>query len=288
MDEEAKKRLMQFQESEITEHHIYRRLSEMCRNARNQSVLKMISDQEMGHYRYLQSMTQAEVKPRWWRVGLYVLISRFFGLTFGLKLMERGEGRAQEAYSQMESVFPKIKEIEEDEERHEKEILGMIEEEKLQYIGSAVLGLNDALVELTGALAGLTLALQNKQIVAAAGLITGIAASLSMAASEYLSTKSEAGGKNPLKAAFYTGIAYILTVLFLVFPFLISGPIYFSLGFSIVNAILVILFFTFYISVAKDLDFRKRFLEMFCVSLGVAALSFFIGFFIRNLFQIDV
>ena len=51
----------------------------------------------------------------------------------------------------------------------------MIDEEKLKYIGAVVLGMNDALVELTGTLAGLTLALQNEKLVGVAGLITGVA-----------------------------------------------------------------------------------------------------------------
>lgn len=84
-----------------------------------------------------------------------------------------------------------------------------------------VLGLNDALVELTGVLAGLTLALQNTRLVAMTGFITGIAASLSMSASEYLSAKSEEGPQDPLKASIYTGSAYVLTVLFLIFPYLL-------------------------------------------------------------------
>ena len=93
-------------------------------------------------------------------------------------------------------------------------------------MGSMVLGLNDALVELTGALAGFSLALQNTRIVALTGMITGIAASLSMAASEYLSTKSEKGGKNPVKASIYTGIAYVITVIALIMPFIfISQPL---------------------------------------------------------------
>ena len=53
-----------------------------------------------------------------------------------------------------------------------------------------VLGLNDALVELTGTLAGLTFALANARLVALAGIITGIAATLSMAASNYLAERA--------------------------------------------------------------------------------------------------
>ena len=42
---------------------------------------------------------------------------------------------------------------------NESALLQLLDEEKLRYTGSIVLGLNDVLVELTGALAGLTLAL---------------------------------------------------------------------------------------------------------------------------------
>src|SRR5574341_282925 len=103
-----------------------------------------------------------------------------------------------------------------EEDMHEQKLLAMLDEEHLHYVGSVVLGLNDALVELTGALAGLTLALQNTELIALTGLITGIAASLSMAASEYLSTRSEETEKHPFRAAVYTGIAYIITVTLLI------------------------------------------------------------------------
>jgi VIT1/CCC1 family predicted Fe2+/Mn2+ transporter len=85
-------------------------------------------------------------------------------------------------------------------------LISLIDEERLKYVSSMVLGLNDALVELTGALTGLTLALQNPRLIAIVGFITGIAASMSMAASEYLSTKQEDTEKNPLKASVYTGL----------------------------------------------------------------------------------
>ena len=91
-----------------------------------------------------------------------------------------------------------------------------INEERLNYTGSIVLGLNDALVELTGTLAGLTFALQNTKLTALAGLITGIAASFSMAASEYLSQRSEGESERASTSALYTGVAYICTVALLI------------------------------------------------------------------------
>ena len=85
----------------------------------------------------------------------------------------------------------------------------MLDEERLQYVGSVVLGMNDALVELTGSLAGFTFAMQNTRLIALAGLIIGISATFSMASSEFLSVKSE-GRTDALKSCLYTGIAYLL------------------------------------------------------------------------------
>jgi VIT1/CCC1 family predicted Fe2+/Mn2+ transporter len=164
----------------------------------------------------------------------------------------------------------------------------MIDEERLKYIGSVVLGLNDALVELTGTLAGLTFALQNARLVAVAGLITGIAAALSMAASEYLSTKTEGGEKNPLRASIYTGITYIFAVSVLIFPFLIFKNPYFSLGWALTGAIILILLFTFYFSVVREVSFKRRFGEMLAICLGVATLSFLIGLLVRQFLGINI
>ena len=157
-----------------------------------------------------------------------------------------------------------------------------------KYLGSIVLGLNDALVELTGVLAGLTFALQNSKIIVISGFITGIVASLSMASSEYLSTKVEYNKKRPKIAAIYTGVAYILTVLFLIFPYLILSNVYHSLVWTLINSVIVILTFTYYISIEENRSFKHRFLEMFFISFGVAAISFVIGYFIRIFFGVEV
>jgi VIT1/CCC1 family predicted Fe2+/Mn2+ transporter len=183
---------------------------------------------------------------------------------------------------------PEAGRILQDEDAHETALLGMLDEERLRYAGSIVLGLNDALVELTGALAGLTLALQNTQLIALTGLITGSAAALSMAASEYLSTRSEAGSRNPVRAALYTGAAYVLVVALLILPYLWIADYYLALACTLLAAVAVIAFFNYYISVAKDEAFRARFLEMLLLSFGVAAFSFLVGYALRRIFGIEV
>jgi len=280
--------LESFQRIEITEHHIYKRLAKSVKDPENRLILEKIADDELRHYEDWKKYTERDIKPNMWDVWKYYLISRLFGFTFGIKLMERGEEKAQENYSTLKGKIPDIDNWIHEEEVHEQKLLAMLDEERLRYAGSVVLGLNDALVELTGALAGLTLALQNVKLIALSGMITGIAASLSMAASEYLATRSEDTEKHPVRAAVYTGIAYIITVVLLVLPYLLIPNYIVDLIITLSIGVLIIAIFNYYISVAKDEPFRPRFLEMAGLSLGVATFSFVIGYFIRLWLGVDV
>jgi VIT1/CCC1 family predicted Fe2+/Mn2+ transporter len=284
--------LLSVQRNEITEHLIYRKLSLATRDADNRRTLERISKEEFEHYDFWKKLTQADVQPSRWQIWKYFIISRILGITFGIKLMERGEKDAQVVYGEIARQIPDAREeilgLARSEQEHEKQLINLIDEERLRYVGSMVLGLNDALVELTGALAGLTLALRETQLIATAGLITGIAASLSMAASQYLSTKTEGESKDPLRATLYTGLSYVLTVIFLIFPFFVFRNPYVCLALTLCNAIAVIFIFTSYISIAKDIPFKKRFFEMSIVSLGIATISFGIGFLVKAFLNVDV
>jgi len=286
INESTLKKIEGAQKNEITEHLIYQKLSEREKDEKNKKVLLNISKDELSHYNVWKKYTKKEFGPNKLKVFLYYIISLFFGLTFGIKLMERGEVHASQFYKDISKDVPESKKISEEEDEHENKLISMIKEEKLEYVGSIVLGLNDALVELTGTLAGLSFALQNTRLTALAGLITGIAASLSMAASEYLSSKED-NGKNPFKSSIYTGITYIFTVALLVLPFLLFSSILVALGTTIIIAVVIIFLFTYYISVAKDLNFRKRFLEMVIISLSVAAISFALGLLAKILLGVS-
>jgi VIT1/CCC1 family predicted Fe2+/Mn2+ transporter len=227
-------------------------------------------------------------KPIRWKLILYYFLARVLGVTFGIKMMENGEERAQVNYEKIIKEIPEGQRVHDEEEEHENQLVNMLEEERLAYMGSVVLGLNDALVELTGALAGLTLALQNTALIAVAGLITGIAASMSMAASEYLSQKSEGQGGKAVKSALYTGVAYIFTVIVLILPYLLVANVFIALVITLALAAAIIAGFNFYISVAQDLSFGSRFWEMTLLSFSIAALSFGIGWVIRAVFGVEI
>jgi VIT1/CCC1 family predicted Fe2+/Mn2+ transporter len=288
LTKEMSKRIAAAQKSEITEHYIYQKLSRATKDAHNRDVLLQISRDELRHHNLWQDYTGRAEKPNWVMVWVYYLVSRIFGLTFGIKLMERGEGKAQATYNDISGSMPQALDIAKEEDEHEKQLIEMIDEERLNYVSSMIRGLNDALVELTGALAGFTLALQDSRLIAMAGLITGLAASMSMGGTEYLACKSEETGHSPVKSALYTGIAYIFTVIFLVFPYLLFDNVYISMGIMIFDAIIIIVIFNLYISVAKDVSFGKRFSEMALLSLGIAAISFAIGFVVRQFLGVEV
>ena len=287
IDEKMKEVLIGFQRSEITEHQIYERLSEIERG-KNRDILRRISEDELRHYNAWGAYTHVELLPSNLKVTAYLMMARLFGITFATKLMEKGEERAQVAYADKIRELPESGTIIADENEHENELIGLIDEERLNYVGSIVLGLNDALVELTGTIAGLTFALQNSNVVGIVALVTGVAGSLSMASSEYLSQKSEGGSKDPFKASLYTGVTYLITVMLLVFPYFAFGNIYVSLSVSSLSAFLIIVLFTFFVSVTKDQSFKRRLVEMVAVTLGVAAVSFAIGLALRELSGVEV
>lgn len=288
MNPELKKLVMNEQRDEITSHYIYKKVANKIRDKHNSEILLKISNDELKHYNQLKEITGEEIKPNMFRVNFFYFIIMIFGLTFGFKLLEKAEETAQENYNRLAETLPIINQIVDEEEEHERELIEMLNEEKLNYVGSIVLGLNDALVELTGALAGYTFAFQNTRLIALTGLITGISASFSMAASEYLSTKQEEDSSDAGKAAIYTGIAYVFTVVFLIAPFFILSNPFVSLIVTLGVAVIIILLFNYYVSVAKDYNFKKRFLEMVIISLGVSGISFLIGVVIKQVFGIEV
>lgn len=61
-----------------------------------------------------------------------------------------------------------------------------------------------------------------------------------------------------------------------------------ALVFTLIGATLVVLFFTFFVSVVKEKRFGSYFLEMFLLSFGVAAFSFLVGVIARRIFGIEI
>ena len=281
--------IKKMQQNELNESIIYEEIARFAKGDENKQVLLRLAQEEKAHYEIWKKYTGIEMKPQKAKIFRYKLIARIFGFTFAVKLMENGEEAAQEEYCLVaeeveESVF-----IRQQEEEHETALLEMLDEESLQYVGSMVLGLNDALVELTGSLAGFTFALQNTKLIALSGLIIGISATFSMASSEFLAARSE-GRDDALKSCSYTGTAYLITVILLIAPYLLfgSGGYIPALICMLLIVILIIAGFTYYTSVAQDQPFKSRFWEMALISIGVAVVSFVVGILAKQFLGVDL
>ncbi len=279
----------ELQQHELDGAALYARISKMAKTPEERETLLAISRDEYRHAATFAKYSGHTLKPRRFFVNALWFLARILGYTFIIKYLERGEDKNINLYQKEIDCIPELAAILADEEAHEEQLLGMLDEERLHYVGDMVLGMNDALVELTGALAGYTLAMQNTGVIAMAGLITGVSATLSMTASGYLSSR-EAGEKNPAKSSAYTGIAYLITVALLIIPYLLfpSGSYFWALGVTLFIALAIIAGFNYYTSVVRDRPFRRSFLAMAAISLGVAAISFGVGLLVKNVLGIDL
>ena len=281
--------IRKMQQGEMTESVIYEKIARFAKGEENRQTLLRLAREERAHHDIWKKYTGEAMKPETWKVFKYTFLARFFGFTFAVKLMEKGEENAQAEYELLAKEVEESIHIHQQEEEHEAALLEMLDEESLQYVGSMVLGLNDALVELTGSLAGFTFAMQNTRLIALSGLIIGISATFSMASSEFLAARSE-GRSDALKSCTYTGVAYLITVILLVLPYLLLGNAQYILALiaMLVIVVLIIAGFTYYTSVAMDQPFRSRFVEMAAISIGVAVVSFFVGILAKQILGVDI
>jgi VIT1/CCC1 family predicted Fe2+/Mn2+ transporter len=283
------KRMLKCQRDEETGCQIYAKIARREKNADNRRILEKMSADEKEHALTWKQYTKTDVKASAARVAWLSVASVLLGYTFVLKRIQQDEALTVKEYEALKAEIPEVEKMQADERAHENMLIAMLDEERLNYVGAMVLGLNDALVELPGAIAGFTFALADTRLAALSGIITGISATLSMAASNYLAEKAD-GAKNPMKSSVTTGAAYLVTVALLVLPYLLFAPgqYVYALIVMLLTAVFIILAFNYYIAVAKSQPFLKNFLSMTLISLSVALISFFIGLLAKRLLGLDI
>lgn len=288
-EKENLQKALKQQQSEINDHTIYKALALHQDNEKNKEVFEKIAKDEKAHYEFWVRITNQQIEAQKLVVWWYIILVKIFGTSFALKSLEKRESGAEEFYKELFEIYPESKKIYKQEVEHEFELIDMLNDKKLLYAGAIVLGMNDALVELTGTLSGIALAFDKSLTVGLTGLIMGIAASLSMAGSAYFEAKENPSEDiNPLVYSLYTGVSYILTTTILVVPFFIFEVMSYSLIMMFISAFLAIISYNFYISVAKDLSFSKRVIQMSAITFGVALISFGIGYVVKYYFGIEI
>jgi VIT1/CCC1 family predicted Fe2+/Mn2+ transporter len=273
---------------ELFAYRIYSALAQRVPAEGNRRKLEELASQERTHLDFWLGVIgrgEGSIRTPGLRYRLLLVASRVLGPAFTIRWLERGEDKAIASYRGLlsdDSLTPeqrsRIELMLREEQEHERFLAEGVEDDRKLYLGAAVLGLNDALVELTGGLTGLVSSISNPKLIGFAALVVGIAASMSMAASNFLSVDiGEQGKLRPGRAAAYTGTAYILVVVALVLPFFLVSDRRVALVLSWAAGIVVIAAFSFYSSVMQGASFLRRFGMMLLLGVGVAVASYFIG-----------
>lgn len=277
-----------FAANEYRDYVTYRELAKIETNPAFRAILEQLVQQELDDYRFwLQFSSKKRHRLSAFEVGSLKMMRRALGLTFTAKFLERHEKQAIHNYAEClstvdDTMKARLQEIICHETEHEQEMINQIKEERVKFLGSIVLGVNDGLIELTGALVGFVFALRNARLAGFFGLVTGVAATLSMASSAYMQARHEEG-RDPKRAALYTGTSYLLVVAGLVLPFFLIPNISLALSAMAVVIVSMIAGFSFYASVLFDRNFKRQLGEMLAFSLGVAGVAFLLGSLIRSL-----
>jgi len=276
----------EFCRDELFDYMVYRELASIERDPDIRRALESFSEHERRHYEFWKSIAGSCGEVSGLKLKLYLLMRRFLGLTFTLKLLERHEGEVIEAYKRyLERLSgdarARLEEIIRDEVEHERGLLNSLAEREalVRYLGFIALGLADSIVEITGVHAGFLGATATTLAAGVAGLIVGLSAAIAMAGAAYLQAK-HGGVEEKLRpgvSAIATGSSYFIAVVLLALPYFLTHSMVLAFTASLVLAVTLVLLFTFYSSVINDREALRETLENLAILFGVAIASYLFG-----------
>lgn len=279
--------------NELTEHFIYHQLARREKDPENKALLEKLSLQEKAHHDFWRELAgkTREIKPARRAIWGTILLRDILGVTFITKFIEQHEKDAIATYQALLPEIPashreRFETIIKDEQSHERSLIGQLKEKRIAYIGFIVLGLADAIVEITGTHAGFLGVTGSTLIAGVSGVIVGFAAAISMASASYLQAKQDTE-KSPFVSAFATGISYLCSVICLALPYFLIHTMFTAFAVSTSVGILLIAGFTFYGAVVFDRKFWSEFGEAVMLMLGTAVATFFVGTFVGKIFHLN-
>jgi VIT1/CCC1 family predicted Fe2+/Mn2+ transporter len=281
--------------NELTEHIVYHRLARMERNHGNREALERLSAQEKTHYEFWKSLLpEAEskhIRPRGYTVAGISFLRVVFGVTFITKFLETHETGAVKKYQDIASSIPeshreRFAQIIEDEKSHERELIAQLKEKRVSYIGFIVLGLADAIVEITGVHAGFLGVTGSTLIAGVAGIIVGFSAAISMGSAGFLQAKQDPD-KSAILSGFLTWASYFCSVILLALPYFLIRVMIPAFIVSTSVGIVLVAAFTFYGAVVFDRKFWREFFETVGLMLGTALATFILGIIVGSIFHIN-
>jgi len=273
---------------EYTDGAVYRMLSRREKNPSFKKALENLAAGEQSHYEFWKAYApKVPIKVNRLKVYFTWLLRVALGLTFTMKFLERHEDEVHQRYRQMVENIPSTDRIRfeammEEEEHQESLIMGEIHEGRVKYMSFIVLGLADAVVEISGIHAG-SLGIYNKtELAGLAGVVAGMAASIAMASAAYAQAKQGFEGSAKL-SAIYTGVSYMFTAIFLALPYFLTGSMITALAVSLAVGVVLVAMMTYYDTVISARKFKRQFAEIAGIIFAASFALYIAGTLIRQL-----
>ena len=286
MGENARELARDYCIDEYTDYIIYSYLASRERNPQLRAVLEKLASDEKRHYEFWKRIAGEECQARVGRAKLAAIAAmrRLLGLTFTLKWLERHEEDVIQSYKDYLKHLQgedrrELEQIIREEEEHENKLISSIEETIVKYLSFIVLGLADAIVEITGVHAGFLGVTSRTYMAGIAGLIVGVSAAISMASAAYLQAKSDPT-REPLTSALMTGSGYIGAVAALAAPYFLTSSMLLAFTASMALGLAIVGVFSYYSAIVFDRSFLREFAESSALMFGTAAVSYVFGDFI--------
>ncbi|ASI14062.1 VIT family transporter [Candidatus Mancarchaeum acidiphilum] len=300
--------LVKIYKGELMHHYVYSRLSVMETDKELKEILKKLSKTEEQHAELWKEVLDIEhihlrktkATPT---LALILFLRKIFGLTLLINLIEYGE---RDLYSKLKYIIKEnnfsekekkiIGKIEEDERENEKPIEDKILKMSpvLNNIRDIIFGMNDGLVEVTAAVAGLGSALYYANYILLGGFIIALSGTMSMAGGAFLSTEYEKNlnikkdDNKPKSSAMYVGLAYILGSLFPLSPFIFGINGYFGIAISLIITAIVLSIVASIISIISNKSISKSVTKTLIISMGAATVTIILGYYARVFLHITI
>jgi vacuolar iron transporter family protein len=269
-------------QDEYADRALYLALSRRERNPNFKKALENIANGEGSHFEFWKTYApDVKVSAKKLRAYFIVLIRLVLGLTFTLKFMERHEGKLHERYRRIAETIPiedkaRFQAMVESEEHQEDLLIAEIQENRVKYMSFIVLGLADAVVEISGIHAG-SLGIYGRTALAGlAGIIAGMAASIAMGTAAYAQAKQGFQGSAKW-SAIYTGVSYMITAVLLALPYFLTGNMGEALATSLIVGVILVAAMTFYDTVVSARPFKRQFGEIAGIILAASLVLFVAG-----------
>ncbi len=284
---------------EYGDYIIYQALAKSHRNRRRPQrqrladIFQKLSETEYRHYQFWKKYSpnsEAHVS----KLKLYgiILLEKILGATFAVKFLERHEKATIKEYENITKYIPpddksEFEEMLKDEKEHETSLAKQVQSGFVIYMSFVVLGLADAIVEISGIHAGSLGVYSSTELTGLAGIIAGAAASMAMASAAYAQAKQGFQG-SPGFSALMTGVSYFVSAILLASPYFLTKHAILAMSVSLSIAVVILAFTNFYNSIITSANFLRDFLELAGIMFGATIILFIFGQVIRHAFGITI